>query len=216
MPFVEPPEHGVEIMVDLETLGVNSFSVILSIGAVRFEAGPMQAMEPFYQSIKLESALACGLKIDPSTLVWWLGQGKEARQVFTDPEAVALPIALDAFTDWYNSRPDRLWGNSASFDLGLLANAYKACQKELPWKFYNERCYRTLKGLPIAKDVTMPKRVGTHHNALDDAITQAHHCRAILKAMAGRQPQTAAVQAGQPAVKPLYVLDPGSTFADGS
>lgn len=184
MPFSDPPEEAVEIMVDLETMGTDPYSPIVSIGAVRFIAGPMAAMEPFYQPVTLESCMSLGLKPSASTILWWLDKARdgEARAVFTDKRAVTLPLALDAFTDWLNSRPDYLWGNSAAFDLGLLKDAYKACGKEVPWAFYRERCYRTLKGLPLAKDVAL-KRRGTHHNALDDAITQAHHCRDILMKM---------------------------------
>lgn len=185
MAYFEPPEEGVEIMVDLETMGTDPYSPIVSIGAVRFIDGPMQgAMEPFYQAITLESCMELGLKPSADTILWWLDKARDgaARDVFTDSRAVKLPLALDMFTDWYASRPDHLWGNSAAFDLGLLKDAYKACGKEAPWKFYRERCYRTLKSLPIAADVAM-KRRGTHHNALDDAITQAHHCRDILAKM---------------------------------
>src|ERR1700731_2020740 len=107
-------------------------------------------------------------------------QNAEAQEVFTDPEAVTLPLALDAFTDWMNSRPYTLWGNSASFDCGLLADAYKACGKEIPWRFYREGCYRTIKNLSGARDVKLD-RIGTHHNALDDAISQAQHMQLICK-----------------------------------
>lgn len=180
--FVDPPEHAVDIMVDLETMGTGRWSPIIAIGAVRFEVGPMKAMVPFYQAIKLESCIKVGLRCTADEIMWWMKQSDEAKKVFEDPEAVDLPLALDAFTDWLNSRPDRLWGNSAAFDLGLLADAYKACSKEVPWQFYNERCYRTIKSLPAYDNIKI-KRYGTHHNALDDAISQAHHCRDILMVM---------------------------------
>jgi DNA polymerase III epsilon subunit-like protein len=180
--FTQPPEHGVEIMVDLETMGTDSWSPVIAIGAVRFVAGPMQAMEPFYQAITLESCMKVGLRASADTIKWWMKQKPEAQAVFEDPNAVELPLALDSFTDWINSRPDNLWGNSAAFDLGLLKDAYKACGKEAPWQFYRERCYRTLKGLP-GMDRFKLSRTGTHHNALDDAISQAHHCRDMLMHM---------------------------------
>jgi inhibitor of KinA sporulation pathway (predicted exonuclease) len=51
------------------------------------------------------------------------------------------------------------------------------------WKFYNNRCYRTLKNLPAAKGTTIDRGTGTHHNALDDAVSQAKHAVQILKRM---------------------------------
>jgi DNA polymerase III epsilon subunit-like protein len=182
MAFKEPPEEGVEVMVDLETMGTDSFSPIIAIGAVRFIAGDTYPMEPFYQPITLESCLSAGLRSKADTILWWMKQSSEAKQVFEDPRACALPLALDAFTDWLGSRPDYLWGNSAAFDLGLLKDAYKACGKEAPWAFHRERCYRTLKSLPGMDRFKLQRR-GTHHNALDDAISQAGHCRDMLIAM---------------------------------
>lgn len=182
MPFVEPPEHGVEIMLDLETMGTDPYSPIIAIGAVRFEAGPMQAMTSFYQSIKLESCMKLGLRPSASTIEWWMKQSDAAKRVFEDEHAVDLPLALDAFTEWYGARPDNVWGNSAAFDIGLLKDAYKACGKDFPVAFYRERCYRTLKGLPGMDQFKLQRR-GTHHNALDDAISQAHHCRDMLLSM---------------------------------
>lgn len=189
MTFREPPEQGVEVMIDLETMGTDPFSPILAIGAVRFIADETTyPMPPFYQAITLESCLEVGLRSKADTILWWMKQSSEAKRVFEDPQAVSLPLALDAFTDWWGARPDRPWGNSASFDLGLLRDAYKACGKTAPWLqssygFASERCYRTLKSLPGMEAFKL-QRKGTHHNALDDAISQAHHCRNMLMFLA--------------------------------
>lgn len=175
----DSPRH---IMVDIETMGTDPYCPVLSIGACRFA---MDDSEPdddslFYQVISLGSCMDLGLKPNPNTISWWMKQSDEAKKIFTDPNAVPLPLALDAFTDWLNSRPDQLWGNSARFDCGILEACYKACGKVVPWDHWNERCYRTLKSSPKAKEIELV-RMGIHHNALDDAISQAHHLRAIWK-----------------------------------
>lgn len=183
-----------DAMVDIETLGKRPFCPILAIGACAFRMSVVPGApdlpedvitDVFYQAITLESCLTAGLRIDADTLMWWMGSDPEhspneaaRKATFMDPRAVALPIALDAFTDWLQSRPLKLWGNSARFDMGILEAAYTACGKDAPWKFYDERCYRTIKNLPEAKQVELV-RYGTYHNALDDAITQAFHLRAI-------------------------------------
>lgn len=173
------PDHG---MIDLETLGTKSFSPITAIGAVAFRMDDSEMVDFFYQSITIDSNFEVGLRPDPDTLKWWLTDPKvtqQARdQTFNNPQACPLPQALDLFTNWLNSRPLQLWGNSARFDLGLLENAYKACGKNAPWAFKLERCYRTIKSLPDAQAITIPT-VGTHHNALDDAVAQALHLRLI-------------------------------------
>lgn len=188
-----PPPEPNDVMVDIETLGRRPYCPVLSIGACAFHMNstgmPSEiVVEPFHATITLESCLEVGLKPDASTLLWWLVGDKERpentptdaarQQAFADPQAVPLPVALDAFTTFLNSRPLKLWGNSARFDLGILEAAYLACGKEPPWQFWNERCYRTIKNLPEAKSVEL-QRYGVHHNALDDAISQALHLHAI-------------------------------------
>lgn len=176
-PYLNEPNH---CMVDLETLGTDPYSPILSIGACTFRTDDNAAItDAFYQAVDLESCLQLGLRPSASTIKWWMEQSDTARAAaFNDPQAVKLPLALDAFTDWLNSRPVKLWGNSARFDLGLLEAAYKACGKEVAWRFTKEACYRTIKSLPGAQPVEL-QRLGTHHNALDDALSQALHLRAI-------------------------------------
>jgi exodeoxyribonuclease VIII len=44
------------------------------------------------------------------------------------------------------------------------------------WEFWKDRCYRTIKN--CYPDVPFDRR-GTHHNALDDARSQALHLIAI-------------------------------------
>ena len=46
------------------------------------------------------------------------------------------------------------------------------CGRDVPWKHYNERCFRTMKNLPGAKSLC-PPHDGTQHNALVDARQQA-------------------------------------------
>ena len=77
-----------------------------------------------------------------------------------------------------NSSSDPLvWGNGASFDNVILSQMYRRHQIAQPWKWWNDRCYRTtLAGHPpVNLDF-----VGTKHNALDDAMHQARTLIAIL------------------------------------
>jgi hypothetical protein len=89
----------------------------------------------------------------------------------------ALSKVLLDFQKWYPHEAD-LWGNGAVFDNVILSNAYAACAIDKPWKFWNDKCYRTLKGLYPQIEL---ERTGTHHNALDDAVSQANHAVKILQ-----------------------------------
>jgi exodeoxyribonuclease VIII len=170
-------------------MGTDPYSPVVAIGAVRFNAGSkasldnLDASNTFYQIISLESCMTAGLNATASTIKWWLTDESvtdEARTIFANDRAVTLPHALDAFTDWHQDGPETLWGNSARFDLGLLSDCYRALRKPLPWHYWNEGCYRTIKNLPAARHITLV-RSGTHHNALDDALSQAHHLCKLVK-----------------------------------
>lgn len=179
-----------DFMLDLETYGTSPGSVILSIGAVVFTPdGPGEAR--FHAVINREASVRAGLSEDPSTRSWWANQSAEARRTLdqaNDPTLSELPeAALGRFADWLaevQPRPKErlIWGNGADFDNVLLIAAYQKFGLPVPWAFFNHRCYRTLKSL--APQVRMERR-GIHHNALDDAISQAAAAAKMLKVLRG-------------------------------
>ena len=68
------------VMIDLETLGTVANSIILSIGAVKFDLNSNHiADDGFYASISIDSNLHAGRQLSESTLLWWLDQSKEAQ-----------------------------------------------------------------------------------------------------------------------------------------
>lgn len=168
------------VMLDLETLGTRPGSVILSIGAVAFDH--RQGLgEEFYVVIDRASCEAAGLTVDRDTLAWWERQSPEARTVLTQA-GIPLNEALDKFTAYLSQFKDvRVWGCGATFDNVLISSAYAALGKRQPWRYINDRCYRTLKNLMPA--VAM-EREGVFHNALADAKSQASHAIRILAVLA--------------------------------
>lgn len=175
-----------DVMTDLETLGTAPGSAILSIGAVFFDPETGALGPQFHEKITLASCEAAGLRVDVSTVLWWMAQSPEARQaVFFDKEALPLGAVLTNFRGFLygaegGSEKVRIWGNGAAFDNVLLRDAYLKVGLITPWNHWNDRCYRTLKSL--RPDVKM-ERSGTHHDALDDAVSQARHACAIFRAM---------------------------------
>ena len=79
---------------------------------------------------------------------------------------------------WVGDADAEIWGNGASFDPVLWGSAYDAMHHPRPWRFWNERCFRTVKAL--YPHVPVPPRSGTHHNALADALHQALHLMAMV------------------------------------
>ena len=59
-----------------------------------------------------------------------------------------------------------------------VRRAYQRLPMEAPWTHWNDRCYRTIKGL-YGRDIKIERR-GTHHHALADAEAQAVHLLRML------------------------------------
>lgn len=175
----------IDIMTDLETASTYPNAALVSIGAVAFDPPTGEILSQVYYPISLASSVALRGHIDADTMVWWMQQSDQAREVFRDPEALPLTVALTSFSNWVNSLEEdknsvNMWGNGATFDNVVLTSAYRSAGLPKPWGYKGDRCYRTLKNL--RPDIELV-RVGTHHNALDDAVSQAFHLMAILESM---------------------------------
>jgi hypothetical protein len=186
----------VNVMLDLETLGVSPGCKILSIGACAFALGLDNDSDndsdndariytgSKYFSINAStiSQDAYGLKENQGTLDWWHTQPQSALDA-TTAGAVSVEEALERFTDWITSlnAPIIIWGNGASFDAPVLSAVYDAVGMKQPWSFRNERCYRTLAALGRQLGVLYTGPSAPAHIALSDAKAQAAYAERVLR-----------------------------------
>jgi exodeoxyribonuclease VIII len=168
-----------DIMIDLETMSTLPHAAITQIGAVEFDLDSGAIGLTFQTHISLQSNADYARHIDADTVLWWMKQSDDARAAFALP-SVSLAEALASFASWMSYRGEtkelRVWGNGASFDNVILSSAYRSTGINMPWRYYNDRCYRTIKAMHPS---VLMERTGTHHKALDDAISQAMHLIAI-------------------------------------
>ena len=147
---------------------------IASIGAVYFRND--EIIDKFYCTVDLKSCKIAGLDVEQDTINWWMTQSKEARDALRVGN-ISLVEALEQFSDWFPDKNAWVWGNGSSFDNVIMESAYAATGMTPPWKWWNNRCYRTLKSII---DIPEADREGTYHNALDDAMHQTKHLIKIL------------------------------------
>ncbi|RKZ96988.1 MAG: 3'-5' exoribonuclease [Gammaproteobacteria bacterium] len=159
------------VMLDLETMATGSHAAIVAIGAVEFDKDGLG--REFYQTIDLDSSAAFG-DISAKTVVWWMKQSDVARAEIFNANCT-LYGALIEFSRWLHEGT-KVWGNGVDFDNVILTNAYDDFGVQLPWSYKDSRCYRTVVAMHPKLNI---KRLGVHHNALDDAIYQANHLIAI-------------------------------------
>lgn len=178
--------NELHIMVDLETMGNRPTSAIVAIGAAHFDEEGVG--ETFYQTVDLESSMEAGLTVDAGTIMWWMKQSRAARRALAENNET-LHTALIRFSCWldtlhvgYDSGPESvvIWGNGAAFDNVILANAYHAAKLPLPWRFWNDQCYRTLRRQ--FPHLHTSATGGVAHKAIDDAVHQAMCASQMLAA----------------------------------
>lgn len=162
-------------MLDIETLDTKPSAVITQIAAVPFNIyGEIAPPSPFYARIsQLDDQMASGRTISASTVVWWLQANETARANLVDGTHSGWPLAhaLSKMSEHMHDAgaPPIVWGNGATFDNVILSNAYDTYGIPRPWSYKADRCARTM--LALAPGITLP-RLGTHHDALDDARHQ--------------------------------------------
>lgn len=175
------------VMIDLETLGVGQRAVILSIGAALWnpETGVVSDFT-FHIGLEVEEQLAKGRKIDASTFGWWMQQSDEARTAIVTRVAKSPREALMIFSKWFGDMEGaEVWGHGCGFDINLMESLYADYGMIPPWKYNKVRDTRTLFAAAGKKmgDFRTPNVLA--HDALQDAIYQAHEtakCLSYLEA----------------------------------
>lgn len=158
------------VMLDLETWGTRPGSALRSIGAVAFELQGGVG-DTFYANIDDASCLAAGLEVDRATQEWWEKQPLEAR-AHLKIDQVPLADVVTNFHAWFRLQGAQcIWSQGGNFDEPLWSAAARKVWAQVPWQYWNARCTRTLYAA-ARFDPRSIARVGTHHNALDDALHQ--------------------------------------------
>lgn len=162
-------------VVDLETLGIGTKKLILSVGIAFGDLATRQIIDTMHIEFDVTSQLK-EFDIDAGTLAFWLGQKQDARDaVIRQLKRRGIPrdIAMQYVCDYLKSLPNgtRVVGNGPLFDLGPIAEF--SGEDNLPWQFWAERNLRDW--LDICKLVTgvdvkrNTEFEGVQHHALDDA-----------------------------------------------
>jgi hypothetical protein len=165
------------IMVDLETLSTAPDAGIIQIGAQVFDPTADDAGVLIGDGICLnvdpQAVMDAGLRIDWSTLHWWLSQPDAFQTLAAPGEGLLLSAALKELSGFVNANGGRwakIWANGAAFDPPILENAYRRCRLDIPWQYNNVLDVRTMKWLAPSVGRVEPELA---HNALSDCKAQA-------------------------------------------
>lgn len=192
--------NGVHLMVDIETLGIESWAPIVSIGAVLFDPQATDTFEAlhdrsFLRLIDIEDAIkTCG-PVNGGTIKWWFGQKDEAIKRLINGDAISLKGALSDLWIYSHVRGDRnpavallplptnIWAKSPDFDCKIIESACGRVQIKYPFFFATQRCVRTAVDLAFPDGDVPEFTSGVGHDARDDAVNQALLVQACYRAL---------------------------------
>lgn len=160
------------LMIDLETMGTDPDTVVLSAGAVVFDPEEGTTANPpgrQYWVLNIQDQLDKGRTITGATLKWWLNQSDEAIRGWNRNESACtgmVEFQSELVEMWKSWNCQYIWSHGSTFDVAILDNMFG----NSPWKFWDVRDTRTLLHVTNMK---IDRAQGIHHNALGDAVAQA-------------------------------------------
>ncbi len=169
-------KEGYEVMLDLETLSTRPNASIVVIAAIKFRKNEkihnfdkIRGKNKFYLRIDTKSCTKIGLHIDPKTVEWWKTQDKNIQKEVFGGKRISIKKALKKFSEWFGDC-ENIWSQGATFDIPILAETYRRCKMDVPWKYYNARDTRTIYDIADLKVWDLPN--DNLHHALYDCWRQ--------------------------------------------
>lgn len=186
-------KQRIDIMVDLETLGLKQGATIFQIAAAAFDIRTGEIVHTFDKV----ASIYCtnDLKIEGGTLDFWLNQNRELFFKLQERANGCPNQLVGDFWRWLTTFTDRedtdvyLWGNGILNDNAWLQHAFEENGLDYPIFYRNNRDTRTLrevtelKALILDKEFTYEK-VGTLHDAMDDVRSQVNMVVAMVNFLA--------------------------------
>ena len=171
----------VHIMVDLETLGLNSNAVIVSAGLVAFDRDTFKELGTLEVGFDLNQQIKTGGIIDGDTIEFHFKQEYDSIQRMANREVLPVKDAIDKISAFVNEhKAEALWGNGATFDNVILRNLYTRFLRVFPLPFWADRDLRTAVDMGNVDTREIPF-VGIQHYSLDDALHQVKILKAAIK-----------------------------------
>lgn len=165
-------KSDINVMLDLETLGLGPDALVLSIGACVFDLEKGLG-DRFY--IEIDPKTSTG-EVDIDTIKFWMKEATKGNL----PPMDGIWCHEHAFTEFYNWLQRKcdfqlsnliIWTNGTDFDIPKCKNP--------PWKYSNVRDARTI--FKLFSEYGLKPLRQDHHNALADAEWQAVYLTSILK-----------------------------------
>lgn len=162
-----------DVMIDIETLDTSASSVILTVGAVKFQPDQpnIQPHALTEWRLDLEHQLDSGRTTSDDTLAWWSRQDPHIRQqAFDENDRISIAEFMAQLNKYVNGC-EAIWCQGPQFDMVILEHLYDQMSHHFNWHYWQIRDSRTLFKL-MPSDPR--QKIQQHaHNAAQDAYWQA-------------------------------------------
>lgn len=174
------------IMMDLETLSTETNAVILSLGAVKFDDTSLKIDRDrsIYLKFDIDQQTATlNRDISDNTMKWWKKQSLDSPEIvesaFSTDDRKSVEECLDELSKFcWNA--GYIW-SQGSFDVNIMEHLYQQMDRPAPWRYYQICDSRTLFNFV---DGSLDR--SNHHDALEDAISQASGVQRALRRIGWR------------------------------
>ncbi|MDR3159787.1 MAG: 3'-5' exoribonuclease [Zoogloeaceae bacterium] len=166
-----------DLMLDIETAGLQPGAAILSIGLALLVNGRYDKQGDLYLELSIEDSKRYNFVADINTVSWWLRQTEPMPLSGTLRVIEALKMLADVIRRLRDQHSDlRFWSNGA-MDYQVLGAAFDRLCLPRPWNHRELRDLRTIQEMTGTKDEVLSIRP---HHAQHDAVTQAKRLEQCL------------------------------------
>lgn len=178
-----------DLMLDLETIGINPGVGLIQIAAVPFNVNTGEISKNiFSMAINMQHQIDNGFNFDVSTLKWWKRTNNDLFEKLSKDKKTYNIVGKE-FQSYFktldNYKNIRVWGNSARFDIGLLQGWYRRAigyDFQPFWNTWREMDVRSISALKPDIKSNM-EFIGEKHNALDDCRHQIRYTSKIIQSL---------------------------------
>ena len=166
-----------DVMLDIETLSQHPDSVILTIGAVKFDPYTEGSLgDALYIRPDVDEQLERGRTYSEDTIEWWGTQPDDVREEALGTEGRISVEETQRQLNKFLVGANNIWTQGPVFDICIIENLYRQYGWPIPWNFWQISDSRTL--FKVHGDPRDKNRASLH-NALEDCVSQAEAVQKI-------------------------------------
>lgn len=179
-------------VLDTETLGFRTSSVILSVGLVVFDDNKVDEFDTLVKSginlfIDKEVQFSAGRVAERECVEWWERQNPKVRDELLTQAGMFPSHAAETMRQYVEKQGADLrelcwYCKGPHFDIAKLEDLFSQFNVEIPWHYRKPRCIRTFYDAYGYEDNILfarPKGM-LSHNSLHDAAFEAYNMQRLV------------------------------------